>query len=155
MRAVPVTIAVLVLAVSSAAWGRGRPHLCACGRVETRAPNTGSVKIFSVSQVSALRLSCKRALAFVRTWHALSDKGKLPNRADVKVTPGMLRTPFLSSTLEYKCHYHCSSTLLDSRNRSCKGLQNSLERCTPPPTAPPRREALSHKTANRRDSQRQ
>jgi hypothetical protein len=40
--------------------------------------------------VSARRLSCGRARAFVRGWERAADHGKLPNAADGKVRNGVL-----------------------------------------------------------------
>jgi hypothetical protein len=58
--------------------------------VQTRIPHTGSAKIFTVSQVSARRVSCARARGFVRTWHRASDHGKLPGAAAGKIKKGVL-----------------------------------------------------------------
>lgn len=83
-------IAVAALGVPSPAFARPRAPLRACGEVQTRLPHTGSVKIFSVDQVSARRVSCARARRFVRNWEHLADTGKLPNQADGRVHKGVL-----------------------------------------------------------------
>jgi hypothetical protein len=87
--AVALTV-TFVIAGSPVAVARARPHVRACGRVHTREPNTGSVKIFAVSKVGAQRLSCTRARRLVRTWHSLCDEGKLPNRAAGKIRKSVL-----------------------------------------------------------------
>jgi hypothetical protein len=51
---------------------------------------TCNVEIFTVSRVSARRLSCAGARRFVRTWERLADHGKLSSRADGKVRNGVL-----------------------------------------------------------------
>jgi hypothetical protein len=81
---------VAVVAVGAAvpappAAARAGARIRACGQVDTRIPHTGAVKIFTVSRVSARRLSCARARGFVRTWERLGDHGKLPNAADGKI----------------------------------------------------------------------
>jgi len=83
-------LAVGAFVASPTAQARERARVRACGEVQTRIPHTANVKIFTVSRVSARRLSCARARGFVRTWEHLADHGKLPNRADGKVRNGVL-----------------------------------------------------------------
>jgi hypothetical protein len=89
-RALLAVLAAGTLVGAPAALARPTPRARACGVVQTRIPHTGSVKIFTVSQVSARRLSCRRARGFVGTWECLADHGKLPSRADGKVRNGVL-----------------------------------------------------------------
>jgi hypothetical protein len=88
--AVLAVVATGCVVTSPAALARAHTRVRPCGQVQTRIPHTGSVKIFTVSRVSARRLSCARARGFVRTWERLADHGKLPNRADGVVTKGVL-----------------------------------------------------------------
>ena len=83
-------IALVALVLPSLALARPRAPVRACGQVQTRLPHTGSVKIFSVDQVRARRISCAGARRFVRGWEHLADTGKLPNRADGRVHKSVL-----------------------------------------------------------------
>jgi hypothetical protein len=89
-RALLAVLAVGAFVAAPAALARSRPRAHACGEVQTRIPHTGNVKIFTVSRVSARRLSCRRARRFVLTWEHLADHGKLPSRADGVVRNGVL-----------------------------------------------------------------
>jgi len=79
--AVIASVAVVMTVAPSGALASRRPASRSCGQVTTRLPKTGSLKVFAVDQVSARRLSCPAARAFVRTWEHLGNTGRLPNAA--------------------------------------------------------------------------
>jgi hypothetical protein len=85
MRAVVILAVVMgVLVGASAALARNQPPIRSCGQIVFRVPHTGHLNITYVQQVDARRLSCGRALAFVRAWTHLGDEGKLPDQAGGK-----------------------------------------------------------------------
>jgi len=85
-----IVFAAAMTVGASGAFARSRPPLRACGHITTRLPKTGSVKIWSDSRVSARRVSCARARAFVRGWERFADEGKLPSAADGRDKKGVL-----------------------------------------------------------------
>ncbi|MGN6867289.1 MAG: hypothetical protein ACTHMY_02680 [Solirubrobacteraceae bacterium] len=88
--AVLAVVATGCVVASPAALARARPRARACGQVVLNIPGTGSVKISSVSRVSARRVPCARARRFVRLWHRLAAHGKLPNSVAGRMKNGVL-----------------------------------------------------------------
>ena len=63
----------------------------ACGVLDTRVPHAATpLKLFTVNQVSARRLSCARARGFVRAWNRAADHGKFGHAAAGKIRNGRL-----------------------------------------------------------------
>jgi hypothetical protein len=84
------TVALLVIAASSPAFGRNSSPIRSCGQIVTQIPNTGSHKYSYTDQIDASRMPCRRARAFFHRWNRLGDENKLPQRATGRIHRSVL-----------------------------------------------------------------
>jgi hypothetical protein len=83
-------VAVVAIAEPAAAYARHRAPIRPCGQIVFRVPHTGQQRFLYTESISARRISCKRARAFVRSYERLGGEGKLPDRAGGKTRRSVL-----------------------------------------------------------------